>query len=293
MKKTDVQPLAATAGILVAAFLVALAGSQNGASVGGIRVFALCALIAFAIQWLAFIPAYKARTERYFDLAGSITYITVVVVGVTAVGNWEPRSLIIAGLVTIWAARLGSFLFLRVLRAGGDRRFDPIKGHLPTFLMTWTLQGLWVLLTAGAGLAAITTAKPASLGWIAFVGIGVWAVGFAIEAVADSQKQAFRRDPNNRKGFIRSGLWAWSRHPNYFGEIVIWVGIALISAPALSGWQWVTMVSPVFVFVLLTRISGVPMLERRADKRWGGEPEYQTYRAKTPVLVPRPPRKTR
>jgi len=290
MRKADFQPFVAIAGVLAIAVLVTLAGSQHGESVGGIRVFALCAIIAFAIQWLAFIPAYIARTERFFDLTGGITYITVAVVGVVAVGSWEPRALIIAGLIIAWAVRLGSFLFLRVLRSGGDRRFDSIKRHFPTFLMTWTLQGLWVLLTAGAGLAAITSRKPVSLEWIAFVGVAVWAVGFAIEAVADAQKRAFRNDPANRDRFIRSGLWAWSRHPNYFGEIVIWVGIAVIAAPALSGWQWVTMVSPLFVVVLLTRISGIPMLERRANSHWGDDPDYQEYRGKTPVLVPRPPR---
>ncbi|MEP7215462.1 MAG: DUF1295 domain-containing protein [Anaerolineaceae bacterium] len=290
MKKTDVQPFGAVTVIVVVALFVVIAGSQHGASVGGIRVFALCAGIAFAIQWLVFIPSYIARTERLFDLTGSITYITVTVVGVVSAGNWEPRSLIISGLIVVWSIRLGSFLFLRVLGSGGDRRFEVIKRHFPSFLLTWTLQGLWVLLTAGAGLAAITTAEPVSLDWVAFVGVAVWTVGFAIEAIADNQKRAFRRDPNNRERFIRSGLWAWSRHPNYFGEIVLWVGIALISASALAGWQWVTMVSPVFVFVLLTRISGIPLLERRANKRWGEEPEYQRYRARTPVLVPRPPR---
>ena len=290
MKKAELQPFVVITGILAVAVLVVLAGSQNGESFGGVRVFALCAIIAFAIQWLAFVPAYIARTERFFDLTGSITYITVALVGIVAVGNWNPRSLIIAGLIMAWALRLGSFLFLRVLGSGGDRRFDSIKRHFPTFLMTWTLQGLWVLLTAGAGLAAITTAKPTSLEWIAFVGLGLWAVGFAIEALADAQKQAFRKDPANRERFIRSGLWAWSRHPNYFGEIVIWAGIAVIAGPALSGWQWVTMVSPVFVVVLLTRVSGIPMLERRADRRWGEDPEYREYRAKTSVLVPRPPR---
>jgi steroid 5-alpha reductase family enzyme len=289
MKNANIQPFVAVAGILAVAVLISVAGSQDGESFGGARVFALTAVIAFAIQWLAFIPAYYAHTERFFDLTGSVTYITVAVVGVVAVGNWEPRSLIIAVLVIAWAVRLGWFLFQRVWRSGGDRRFDSIKRHFPSFLLTWTLQGLWVLLTSAAGLAAITTAKPGALEWIAFVGIAIWAIGFVIEAVADAQKRAFRRDPANRDRFIQSGLWAWSRHPNYFGEIVIWVGIAIIAAPALSGWQWVTMVSPVFVFVLLTRVSGIPILERQAGARWGEDQDYREYRTETPVLVPRPP----
>lgn len=289
MNRATIQPFVTVVAILTVAVVVSVAGSQNGESFRDIRVFALCAIIAFAIQWLAFIPAYLAQTERLFDLTGSITYITVAVVGVVAVGNWEPRSLVIAGLIIAWAVRLGWFLFQRVRRSGGDRRFDSIKRHFPSFLLTWTLQGLWVLLTSAAGLAAITTSKPATLEWVAFVGIAVWAVGFIIEAVADAQKSAFRSDPANGGRFIRSGLWAWSRHPNYFGEIVIWVGIAIIAGPALSGWQWVTMVSPVFVFVLLTRVSGIPILERQASARWGEDQDYREYRTETPVLVPRPP----
>ena len=292
MKKASIQPFIAVAGILAVAVLISVSGSQDGESFGGIRVFALCAIIAFAIQWLAFIPAYLAQTERFFDLTGSITYITVAVIGVVAVGNWEPRSLVVAGLVMTWAVRLGWFLFQRVRRSGGDRRFDSIKQHFPGFFLTWTLQGLWVLLTSAAGLAAITTAKPATLEWIAFAGIAVWAFGFVIEAVADAQKRAFRSDPANRDRFIQSGLWAWSRHPNYFGEIVIWVGIAVLAAPALSGWQWVTMASPVFVFVLLTRVSGIPILERQAAARWGADEDYREYRSKTSVLLLRPPRRS-
>ena len=292
MKKANIQPFVVVTGILAVAVAVSVAGSHNGESFGGIRVFAICAIIAFAIQWLAFIPAYLSQTERFFDLTGSITYITVAAVGVVAVGNWEPRSLVIATLIFVWAVRLGWFLFQRVRRSGGDQRFDSIKRHFPSFFLIWTLQGLWVLLTAAAGLAAITTAKPAALEWTAFVGVGIWAVGFVIEAVADGQKRAFRSDPANGGRFIRSGLWAWSRHPNYFGEIVIWVGIAIIAAPALSHWQWVTMVSPVFVFVLLTRVSGIPILERQASARWGDDQDYLEYRTKTPVLLLRPPRRS-
>ena len=290
LKKADAIPFAAIAAILAIACAVALAGSDNGDSIGGLPVFALCAAIAFAVQWVVFVPSFLARTEHYFDLTGSATYVTVVAVALIATGNWEPRSLIIAALIGAWAFRLGPFLFLRVRRAGRDRRFDVLKTHFPSFLMTWTLQGLWVLLTASAGLAAITTKKPEPVEWVAFLGIAVWLAGFAIEVVADAQKSAFKKDPANEGRFITSGLWAWSRHPNYFGEIVLWTGIAIIAIPALSGWQWLTLVSPVFVFVLLTRISGIPTLDRRAKRRWGDDPAYQQYRRRTPVLVPRPPR---
>ncbi len=289
MSRASLQTFGAIAAILAIAAAFAIAGSDRGETVGGIPAFALCAIIAVAIQWLVFIPSFMARTEHYFDLTGGITYVTVAVVAVVSVANWEWRSLILAALIIIWAGRLSSFLFRRVRKSGGDRRFEKIKTHLPSFLMTWTLQGLWVLLTSGAALAAITTSHPKPLEWVAFLGIAVWVAGFTIEVLADSQKQKFRADAANSGRFITTGLWSWSRHPNYFGEIVLWTGIALIAAPAISGWQWITMISPFFVVLLLTRISGIPLLERGADRRWGEERDYQSYKARTSVLVPLPP----
>ena len=111
------------------------------------------------------------------------------------------------------------------------------------------------------------------------------------EVVADTQKSAFKADPANAGRFITTGLWSWSRHPNYFGEITLWTGMAVLALPVLSGWNWVALISPVFVFVLLTRISGIPMLEHRARKRWGDDPAFQAYTANTSVLVPLPPKK--
>ena len=126
-------------------------------------------------------------------------------------------------------------------------------------------------------------------GPIGIFGVAVWAVGMLFEIVADRQKSAFKSDPANQGRFISSGLWAWSRHPNYFGEIVIWIGMAIVALPALQGWQYVTLISPVFVWFLLTKVSGVPMLEEAADERWGGQEDYEAYKRNTPVLVPRPP----
>ena len=275
--------------VIVIGALVALAGRDGSTEAGYIPVFAICAALAFLINWLVFIPSSAVRTEKYYDLTGSFTYITVTIVALLLSADLDARALIAAAMVIIWAGRLGTFLFRRIQREGNDARFDEIKVSPLRFFMSWTLQGLWVLLTAAAALAIITSVQREDLGWVAIVGIAVWLAGFAIEAVADYQKSQFKKDPANEGRFISEGLWAWSRHPNYFGEITLWTGVAIMAIPILSGWRWVVLISPVFVYILLTRISGVPMLEKRADERWGDEPEYQEYKESTPVLFPQPP----
>ena len=292
MKKTDRNALIALPLVIAIGIGLALAGSQGGATAFGIPLFALSVGLAFVIQWLAFIPAYLLQTEKFYDITGSITYISVITLAVLLGPEIDGRSILLLALVVIWAGRLGTFLFRRVHKAGKDARFDAIKPSFIRFLNTWTLQGLWVSFTLAAALAAITTTTRKPLGAFAAIGFVVWVLGFAIEVVADAQKNRFRADPNNKGQFIHTGLWAWSRHPNYFGEIVLWTGVAIITLPVLQGWQWVTLISPVFVTLLLTRVSGVPMLEKRADEKWGGQADYEAYKQHTPVLIPRPPTHT-
>lgn len=273
--------------------MAALAGSDGSVEAGGIPVFALCGALAFVINWVVFVPSNAARTEHYFDLTGAVTYITVVAVAVALADDLDARSIVVSVMVVVWAIRLGSFLFRRVKRDGRDGRFDRIKLDPLRFFMTWTLQGLWVLLTLACALAIVTGADREEFGVLAVVGSVVWVAGFGLEVAADQQKAAFRSDPANAGRFITTGLWRWSRHPNYFGEIVLWTGIAIMAVPVLSGWRWVALVSPVFVALLLIRISGIPALERRGAKRWGDDPAYQEYVRTTSVLVPRPPHSSR
>lgn len=274
---------------LVIGALVAVAGSQNGATIGGIPLFALAVAAAFAIQVIAFIPAMLLQTERFFDLTGSLTFFAISAALVLLAPQPDARSWILAGMVMLWAVRLGSFLALRVHKAGSDGRFDQIKGSPLRFLQVWIIQGAWVSLTAAAAWIAISadSATRAPIGWLTVVGIVVWVLGMVVEIVADAQKSAFRADPRNRDEFIRTGLWSRSRHPNYFGEIVIWVGVFLTAAPVLVGWQWIALLSPLFVILLLTRVSGVPLLEARAEKKWGDRADYIAYRENTPVLIPK------
>lgn len=287
MQKEDRTALFVFPILVLLGLLFAYAGSQGGSSVAGIPLFALLVGLAFLVQWIVFIPSYWQQTEKFFDLTGSLTYLTVVTIAVVFSADVDARAILLAVLVVIWAIRLGTFLFTRIKKAGKDDRFDELKPSFFRFLNVWTIQALWVTFTAAAALVAITTTSRKELDAFAIIGLLVWVAGFVIEVVADSQKSQFSANPANKGKFIQTGLWSRSRHPNYFGEIVLWVGIAIIALPVLQGWQWVALISPVFVTLLLTRVSGVPLLEAKADKKWGGQAAYETYKKNTPVLIPR------
>ncbi len=266
---------------------VATLANPAGLTLAGWPAMTALALGAFAIQWLAFIPARLFQTERFYDLTGSITYIAVTLAAISAATAPSGAQWLIAIMIFIWAGRLGSFLFRRIHAAGGDQRFDHIKVSSSRFFVAWTLQGAWVVMTSCAALTAILSAEQTAVGVIYVMGAVMWVAGFVIEVMADQQKSRFRADPANAGRFINVGLWARSRHPNYFGEILLWAGIAVMAIPYLSGTQWVVMLSPLFVYALLTRISGIPTLARRGQQLWGDDPTYQAYVANTPRLLPR------
>lgn len=286
-----VKSLLLVLGATLAGALLALAGSDGGPRLaGGMPLLALLVLVAYVLNWVVYVPSFLAQTERFFDLTGSLTFQLVAVLALALTDERDLRSWILAALVLVWALRLGTFLFRRILVAGKDGRFDELKKSWSRFLLVWTMQGLWVTYTAGAALAAISSGTPTDLGLVGFVGIAVWVLGFAIEAVADAQKAAFASDPRHRGDFISTGLWSLSRHPNYVGEILLWLGVAILAAPALSGWQYLLLLSPVLVYAQLRFASGVPMLERRAEARWGGQEDYEAYKRSTPLLFPVPAR---
>ena len=273
-------------GALIVTFAIATtAGTQDQET--GFPLLVSFVLLAFVIQWLAFIPAYVFQTEKYFDLLGSLTYIILAVTALS-MSSMQPGSIAIAAMVITWALRLGSFLYKRVKQVGHDTRFRTIKPDFFQFLMTWTFQGMWVSLTFSAGLTALLTAEAHPMDALVLTGCALWLAGFVIEVIADKQKTAFRQLESNQGQFIQQGLWAWSRHPNYFGEILLWAGIALAAFPVLEGLQLVTLISPVFVFFLLTKISGVRMLEAQGRRRWGDDPEYQRYLKRTPTILLNP-----
>ncbi len=244
-------------------------------------------MLAFLIQWVAYIPAYIFQTEKFYDLTGSLSYLTViwfVFISSNNLSGLNIQNLIVATLISIWAIRLGTFLFGRIHKDGEDKRFRTIKTSASQFFMTWTLQGMWVSICTMCAITAISSSQGIIANALFYLGLAFFIVGFAIEVVSDQQKSAFRAVPENKEKFITSGLWSKSQHPNYFGEILLWSAIALLSISSLNGTQYLTLISPIFTYVLLVYISGVRMLDDMGNKKWGHLEEYKEYKRNTPTL---------
>ena len=245
-------------------------------------------IISFLLQWTLFIPAYFFQTEKFFDISGSINYISIVIYIYFSnyiTYGFNLGNLILSLLIFIWAIRLGVFLFLRIQKDGEDKRFRSIKPSPTKFFMTWTLQATWISICSLCALTGISSDRGIIINNLFFLGLTFFVVGFFIEVVADNQKTKFRKNPKNKNAFIKSGLWSYSRHPNYLGEISIWTGISIISFSSLSNLQFVTLISPIFTYIILVYVSGVRLLEERGNKKWGNLKDYKEYIEKTPRLL--------
>ncbi|KAL7752393.1 hypothetical protein RI367_001927 [Sorochytrium milnesiophthora] len=255
-------------------------------------------LIDAGIQGLTWLVSAPLKTEKLYDFSGAVTYAACVLnvlldrdQSAGAVGTLHPRQILAATGTLVWCTRLGGFLFARVLRHGKDARFDGIKAHPLKLLGAFAAQVVWVYVTALPVYITVSNAAADQRSFNAADGIGiaVWLLGFGIEVLADRQKNTFKtQHPDD---FVTGGLWAYSRHPNYFGEVTLWTGMFVLCAPGFSQpWQWVSLVSPLFVFALLYFGSGVRLAEQGADRRYGQRADYRLYKARTSIFLPLPPR---
>jgi steroid 5-alpha reductase family enzyme len=282
--------LAIAAGVFIFTKLYADAISFNSVELSGVNLVGHLLVMVFVIQWIAYIPAFIFKTEKFYDLTGSLTYITAISYALYSTNTSQSTdlgSLIIGAAIIIWAVRLGSFLFMRIHKDKKDGRFDSIKTSFSQFFMTWTLQGMWVFICSSAALVAIANPMGVVINSIFFGGLALFVLGFAVEVIADNQKTKFRSIPENKDQFINEGLWARSRHPNYFGEITLWTGITVMGISTFEGMNYLAIFSPIFSYLLLVYVSGVRMLEFRGHKKWGHLDEYNSYKKNTPKLIPK------
>ncbi|KIO34784.1 hypothetical protein M407DRAFT_90017 [Tulasnella calospora MUT 4182] len=262
---------------------------------------------AFGLQALLGSVFVPMQSEKYFDFGGSLGFLSCALVSlvqpdfsdwswdsVTASGRARSsRQLLATGALVLWSGRLGVFLLRRIIKSGRDSRFDVIKKNPARFFRAWILQGLWITIV---GLPVwLMNTVPAALnppmGVLDYVGLGIFVTSFALESVADYQKSQWRREKEARKHddpFINRGLWRYSRHPNYAAEVGIHTGIAILASSAMPSvtLRPLAYISPLFTYFLLSKVSGVPLLERASDAKLGSDPKYQEYKRNTPVLFP-------
>ena len=282
--------LAIAAGVFIFTKLYADAISFNSIELSGVNLVGHLLVMCFVIQWIAYIPAFLLKTEKFYDLTGSLTYIGTVLFALYATGSFQSLqlgNLIVGMAIIVWAARLGSFLFMRIRKDKKDGRFDSIKTSFSQFFMTWTLQGMWVFICSSAAFVALANPAGILINSVFIAGLVIFVVGFAVEVIADNQKTVFRSIPENKDQFINEGLWARSRHPNYFGEITLWAGITVMCISVFEGMNFLAVFSPIFSYLLLVYVSGVRMLEYRGHKKWGHLDEYKNYKKNTPKLIPK------
>jgi len=256
------------------------------ANLTGIQNITYAVLFIFLIHLLIFVPSYYFQTEKFFDLTGTISYVSSVFFiffKTNTVDSINLGSLALSTFIIIWSLRLGTFLFLRIKKAGKDRRFNEIKKSFSWFFMTFSLSGMWVTICSICALTGIANGIIFSSTTI--IGIIIFTIGFTIEIIADSQKTKFRAMDDNKDKFISIGLWKYSRHPNYLGEIILWLGISLISFSSLEGLQYITLISPIFTYLLLVKVSGINLLEKSGEKKWGHLDSYKSYKENTPRLI--------
>ncbi|MCA9375097.1 DUF1295 domain-containing protein [Candidatus Dojkabacteria bacterium] len=242
-------------------------------------------IISLGINILMFIPAYIWKTDKLTDISYTVTFVLLAFISLVISGVTLP-SVILLGAIFLWASRLGGYLLIRIRKIGKDSRFDAMRESFWRFGRFWILQGFTVWVVLIPSILFINKA-PESLVTLSYVGLIVWAIGLGIETIADFQKYRFINNPENKGKWIASGLWKYSRHPNYFGEILLWFGLYIFVFNAFSlGEALVGLVGPLYIALLIIFVSGIPLLEKGATKRWGDNPEYKRYRQRTSMLIP-------
>jgi steroid 5-alpha reductase family enzyme len=267
--------------------------------VSGGFMLLICLGVTVLMQCSFFAVAYTCQFDKVTDLAGSLNFIVLAVLSLLLQDVYDTRAVVATCLQVLWALRLGSFLLIRVLKRGKDERFDEMRANCAAFFGFWLFQILWVFLVSLPVVLANSCDDQADGGNFGeprdVVGIVVWAIGLVVESAADASKSAFNDDRKNKGKLLRSGVWKYSRHPNYFGEMLCWVGLTVLASANFGsngGETWfyyVSCVSPVFTFLVLMFLSGVPLAEDRYDERFGLDPDYVEYKRSTSPLIMLPP----
>jgi steroid 5-alpha reductase family enzyme len=249
--------------------------------------FILTALIvSVAIQLILFIPAYIRRTDKLTDFSYGFSFIVLAIFALFS-ANTSIGKMLLATMITIWGMRLIIYLVIRVIKSRKDKRFDGIREKFWKFFSFWFLQGIsvWIIMLPSL---LLMSKYDAPITQLSMLGLFIWIFGILTEGIADFQKSKFKADPANKDKWIATGLWKYSRHPNYFGEMLCWIGIYIYCLPTLmaAGLEWlIALISPLYIMTILLFITGLPKLEKYADDKWGKDKAYQDYKRQTSAII--------
>lgn len=258
--------------------------------VSNIYLFTL--LVSLGINLAIFLLASAFKTDKFTDFTYGLSFIILAFLLLFKNKTFFLYHVLLTTMVTIWAVRLISYLFIRIRKIKKDRRFDNIRGKPLQFLKFWFFQGLavWVIMLPSIYILGIKEVK--IINSVQLLGLMIWMFGLLIETISDWQKFIFKNNSQNKDLWVQSGLWKYSRHPNYFGEMLCWWGIFIFCLPLINGLSWLTIIGPIFITFILLYVSGIPPLEKRYNQKYAGNRDYQEYKMKTSILIPLPPKKS-
>ncbi len=245
--------------------------------------------VSFVIQILFFIFAAIFKTDKVTDLAYGLTFVILSWLLFFYTGGYSTIDFVVVALISFWGLRLSSYLFIRIMKIKKDDRFDGIRENLLKFAGFWFLQAISITVIMLPVTVLLSIQKSSSWSWFVMLGLLGWVKGFIIQSVADAQKFSFKNRHPDR--FMSKGLWKYSRHPNYYGEILMWWGIFMIAINYISGWQWISVLGPIWITFLLLFVTGIPTVEKKADKKYGSNKKYREYKNNTSILIPWIPKK--
>jgi len=241
--------------------------------------------VAVGLNMLGFLVAYRFKSDKLTDFSYGATFFLLVLMSFLA-NDLQFYKWLALTMVSLWSGRLAGFLLLRIIKIKKDRRFDGVRESFLKFGQFWLFQGITAWVIVLPTLFLINHSQP-ELNWLSCAGLVIWAAGLLIETIADAQKFNFNQSLANKGKFISRGLWGYSRHPNYFGEITCWVGLYIFTFNGLVTWEKLAgLASPLYIAFLLIFVTGIPKLEAYADQKWGSQKDYQNYKKSTPALVP-------
>ncbi|MFT7183850.1 MAG: steroid 5-alpha reductase family enzyme [Oceanicoccus sp.] len=239
--------------------------------------------ISIGINLLMFIPAFLLKTDKLTDISYALSFVILALYALIMNGT-SLASVVLFIMILIWAIRIGSYLLIRIHKIKKDTRFNEMRKSFLKFGGFWLIQGFTVWAVLIPSILFIQN-QAQEIGVLAIFGILIWLLGLAIETIADLQKYRFKNKTENKGKWIETGLWKYSRHPNYFGEILLWFGVYIFTFTSLVGLEkWIGLIGPLYIAALIIFLSGIPLLEKKAEKRWGDNKKYQSYKDRTHVL---------